>query len=280
MIQMGKLIRGRRKQMGLSQAALGEGIMSKSEMSRVENGLKDPDIFELDMLLRRLGASLEYFEILVSGVEQERLLASEHTVQRNTVVIAEGEFIKDMRKAKGFSQEQLCENICARETLSNIENGRTPNQKILKTLSARLEEPWVRYFGYVESQELELYALVKRYQELVHTEAVAADELLDEIRDRLDLELPINKQFVESSEILSKKKAEILSVGETLAALERCLRYTMPEYDGNLYRIPHSQETVILEEIVQCMKQLKRTEAAQYLSKRIAKKCGKKIKVS
>lgn len=280
MIQMGKMIRRMRKQQGLTQEELGKGITSKSELSRIENGLKEPDIFVLDALLRRLGASLEYFEIVVSNSEYEQLKKMQSELLLKTVVIAENDLIKDIRKAKGWSQEQLSENVCARETISNIENGRPPNQKMLKSLLEKLGETVERYFGYVETTDFEVYPLVKKYQELWSTERKAAAVLLEEIRKRLDETIPVNRQFLESSEVLDRAKDGLLEPGEELAALERCLRYTMPEYDGNIYRIPHLQEVVLLERVIQCMEILNRTEAAGMLAQRLVRKNGKKIKIS
>lgn len=279
-VQMGKLIRQLRKQCGLTQEELGEGLISKSVLSRVENGLLDPDIFVLNALLNRLGASLEYFEVVVSSWEYERLRRETDGVSMKTVVIAEQDLIKDIRKARGWSQEQLSENVCARETISNIENGRHPNKKMLKNLLKKLGELQEKYFGYVETIDFAVYPMVERYQKLVHSDGEAAAVLLEEIRSYLDAELLVNRQFLESSKLMAQAKAGLLEEGEELAGLERCLRYTMPEYDGRIYRIPHRQECVILEEIVKCMEKLCRTEAATQLAWNVNKKLGKKLKFS
>lgn len=282
MIQMGKLIHSRRRQLGLTQVELGEGIMSKSVLSRVENGMKEPNIFELQALLERLDSSLEYFEVIISDAECEQLQKSSKGWRTEVVVIPEGEFLKDMRKAKGLSQEQLAEGICARETISNIENGRTPNRKIVKTLLERLGEPRVKYFGYVETTDMSLYPVVKNYQRLAEVDenGEISKGLLRELEVRLNVCIPVNRQFIESSDVISKRRTGKIQAGEALAALERCLRYTMPEYDGSIYRIPHLQEEVILEELQLCMKILKRVDAAEELAQQVAKKKGKKIKVS
>lgn len=280
MIQMGKLIRQLRKQKGMSQERLGNGIVSKSVLSRVENGMREPDIFVLNALFHRLGASLEYFEIVVSNWEYEHLKQATRELPLKTVVIAENDLIKDIRKARGWSQEQLSENVCARETISNIENGRQPNHKKWKTLLEKLGEPQERYFGFVEATEFAVYPMVEQYQSLVHSDRKAAAELLAEIRKVLDKGLPVNRQFLESSEIMAQGAEGLLEPGEELAELERCLRYTMAEYDGTIYRIPHRQEVIILERIVACMEMVKRTEAAGILAAKVAKKNGKKLKIS
>lgn len=253
MIQMGKLLRQLRKQQGLTQEELGKGIISKPELSRVENGLREPDILVLDALFKRLGASLEYFELVVTNREYEKLKETNHELLTKTVVTAESDLIKDIRKARGWSQERLSENICARETVSNIENGRPPKQKMLEDLLEKLGEPRQRYFGYVESEKYEIYPLVKSYQEMLGADKESAAGLLRHIKKKLDKNFPVNLQFIESSEIMEKAMNGLLKPEEELAALEECLRYTMPEYDGNIYRIPHRQEVIILKEINKIM---------------------------
>lgn len=276
MIQMGKLIRQMRKQQGMTQERLGSGILSKSVLSRVENGAREPDVFALNALFHRMGASLEYFEIVVSSWEYEQLKQAAMELPLKTVVIAENDLIKDIRKTRGWSQEQLSENVCARETISNIENGRTPNHKKWKTLLEKLGETQERYFGYVETTEYAMYPMVEQYQNLKQGDRKAV--LLEKIRKGLDKGLPVNRQFLESSEIMARGEEGLLEPGEELAALEKCLRYTMPEYDGMIYRIPHRQEVIILDRIVACMERVKRTEAAGILAAKVAKKNGKKVK--
>lgn len=249
MVQVGKMLRQLRKQQGLTQEELGAGIISKPELSRVENGLREPDILVLDALFKRLGASLEYFELVVTNREYEQLRKMNHELLTKTVVITESELIKGIRKARGWSQEQLCENVCARETISNIENGRPPKQKMLERLLKKMGDSRQRYIGYVESKEYEIYPQVKNYQNMLGADKEEAAKALKEIKKRLDNSIPVNLQFIESSEVIEKERAGEMKPEEAVRTLERCLRYTMPEYDGTVYRIPHRQEKVILEKI-------------------------------
>jgi len=284
MVHMGKLIRRLRKQRDMTQVKLSQGIMSATILSRIENGNLEPDVVALSRMMCRLGASLRFFEVLVDGQEYEELhkyktgektdLTSEFTI------ISEQEFFKDYRKSRGLSQEQFSENICARETISNIENGRKPSRKKREDLLKKLGEPGGKYFGYVETSEYSVYPMVEKCQTVICTAPAEAWNLLLEIQEELDLELPVNRQFCESSKLRIQKKLGDLSIGETMAGLEKCLRDTMPEYDGMIYRIPFCQEIVILEEIVECLKLLKRTGAAENLSKDLEKKIEKKQKLS
>lgn len=332
MIQMGKLIRQLRRQQGLSQEKLGEHLISKSELSRIENGQKEPDIFLLNALMFRLGESLEYFEIVVTGTEYELLRlrnlikkslqeksfpeaerqlkayeeltegkkqlhddyitevknaikAKQQKVQLSIpelpkTVISAIELLKEIRKAKGWSQEQFSGDICARETISCIENGRTPNQKILMKLLEKHSITWNNYYGFVEAEDVKTYRLVKEYQNLAETNPEKAGFILKEIKKRLDTSLPVNRQFLESANLLEQLGNGTLSLEDGKKKLEHCLRYTMPDYDGKLHRIPYGQEVVLLQRMIECMKQLDEKESAEVLQQNLSKKLGKKLKVS
>ena len=55
--------------------------------------------------------------------------------------IQAGQMIRELRKRKGLSQEQLCEGLCEPPTMSKIEKGRQyPSKKLLDALLVRLQE--------------------------------------------------------------------------------------------------------------------------------------------
>lgn len=332
MIQMGKLIRQLRRQQGLTQEKLGEHLISKSELSRIENGQKEPDIFLLNALMFRLGESLDYFEIVVTGTEYEllrlrnlikkslqeksfpdaerQLKAYEELAEgkkqlhddyitevRNAIkakqqnvqlsvpelpktVISEIELLKEIRKARGWSQEQFSSDVCARETISCIENGRTPSQRMLMKLLEKHRITWNCYYGFVETEDLKTYRLVREYQNLVGTNEKKAGMIWREIKKKLDISSLVNRQFMESTEQLEYLGKGTLSPEDGRKKLEHCLRYTMPDYDGMLHRIPYCQEVVLLQYIIECMCKSGAGEDADMLQRNLAKKLGKKLKVS
>lgn len=284
-LQMGKLIRQLRKKRGLTQKELGKGLISEAELSRVENGTRKPDILLLNALFHRLDASLEHFEIVVSGEEYEKLMkktdkTGEAHVPLRTVVIAEAELLKDIRETRGWSQERMSENVCARETLSKLENGRSPKRKMWKRLLEKVDGPQEQYYGYVETTEYEVYLMVEEFQRLLQSNSAEASELLARIGKQLDWNSAVNRQFLDSSGSVMKLLLGQLGLEEELEAMEQYLRYTMPEYDGGLYRIPHRQEVVILQEIIRCQVLLGRIDAARHLEQMMIKKTGKKLKIS
>lgn len=277
---MGKLIQQLRKQQKMTQKVLANGIVSEAVMSRIENGQAEPELFALNKLFQRLGKTLVPFEIIVSNREVEELKRSRGMGKLDTTLIPEGEYFKDIREGKGLSQEEFSSGVCARETISNIEHGRYPQRRKLKDVLKKQGQTFEKYHGYICASEYELYELAELYQQKKSNNAEATRKIRLELKRRLDMELPVNRQFIESAELMEKRSLGSIDVGEELAGLERCLRYTMPEYDGMIYRIPFRQEIVILEEIIKCMEELQRTVAARELTGEIKKKNEKKIKLS
>lgn len=280
MFQIGNLIRQLRKEQKMTQETLGQGIVSKAEVSKIEAGICFPDIFVLGALLQRLGKSLFPFEVLVTGQEYEKLLRGDYNIALQTIVVRESEYIKDFRESRGLSQEQFGQDVFARETISKIENGRASRQRKLQILMGRLGEPVEKYHGYIEASEYETYELAEKYRLFEGQDYSERKSLQTDLKQKLDMSIPVNRQFLESIELMEKRKRRELSDGEVLAGLEKCLRYTMPEYDGTIYRIPFRQEVIILQELIRCMEQVNRAEAAASLNVKLVEKCNKKIKVS
>ena len=67
------LIGAIRKDKHISQAALGKGICSAQQISKIEKGETLPDFFLTEVLIQRLGKSLDKFEIVLSLEEYEEI---------------------------------------------------------------------------------------------------------------------------------------------------------------------------------------------------------------
>lgn len=279
-LQMGSLIRQLRKQQGLTQEELARGILSKSELCRIEQNTKIPDIFVLGALFQRLEKTLKYFEIVVSNRDYKRLLTEKEPILAETTVIAEADYFKGIREAKGLSQEEFSSDICARETISQMENGRTLKRSKIQMLMEIQGECFGTYHGFMIAPVYEIYEWVDQYQQMTEQEPKLAQLLLQKIEAELNMELLVNRQFVESSECIEKRVSGRLTPKEELVILERCLRYTMPEYDGSLYRIPYRQEEVILKELISMMNSMGREEAALFLLQELIQKNRKKLIIS
>jgi len=280
MFQMGKIIRQLRNQNKMTQEELAAGIVSKSVISRIENGQVEPNFSVLMTLLNRLGKSLKPFEFVVTNKEYVQIKEERDSFEFETIIVAEGDLYKDIRESRNLSQEQFSSDIYARETISNIENGRTPRRKKVHALMEKQGFKLEKIYGFVIAQEYEVYELVEQFYESLKSNVEKSALLRKEIQLRIDETLPLNRQFLESTELFIKWKKEEISSGEMLAGLERCLRYTMPRYDGQIYRIPFRQEVIILQEIIKQMKHLQRIKAAEELDIELQEKMCKKTKIS
>lgn len=188
-------------------------------------------------------------------------------------VILSSELLKDLRKVQNYSQEQLSANICARETLSKIEQGRLANQKKLQKLLERLGVERETYYSFIVADDFETYEMVREYKRnFFKEENEDAGYLLKEISKRIDLSIPVNKQFVETARIMNDRRKGLLSQEAVIEKLTECLHYTMPEYDGLACRIPYREEMAILNTIALSLKRLKRYDEAIALYESIVQK--------
>ena len=112
------------------------------------------------------------------------------------------ELLKELREAKGISQEELCEGICTRETLSRIEGGkRNPNKKKLFAMLKRMGVGRETYYGYIAADEYQLYEKVRIYfmrEGKSQKETADAEIAFCELEKRLNRQYLINRQFLET----------------------------------------------------------------------------------
>ena len=89
--------------------------------------------------------------------------------------ISISKMIRDLRKEKNLSQDELADGICATSTLSQIENGsRIPNRQTINKLMERLGEPGFSYADLYSEQVLRRIRLQQ--------ESILAIEQGDEVR--------------------------------------------------------------------------------------------------
>lgn len=158
--------------------------------------------------------------------------------------------IKEVREAKGMTQEQLCEGICEQESLSRIESGkRNPHRKVLYQLLKKLDINREQYYGFIIADDFTLYEKVRDYRRCgPRNEKEKETILFKEIEQGLDTSIAINRQFVEMERIYLENK---LQEEEKIEALTKILHYTMPEINNKElpYRIPFRAEYSLLNRI-------------------------------
>lgn len=74
---VGKMIWKLRERLQINQEYLAKGIISASDLSRVELGTKEIDYFELEAIFQRMGKSLDKLELVLSRREYHLLCLRE-----------------------------------------------------------------------------------------------------------------------------------------------------------------------------------------------------------
>lgn len=144
-----------------------------------------------------------------------------------------GDFIRDTRIRKGYTQEQLCRGICTSASLSRIENGaQTPGVTILNCLLQRLGIE-NRVFDVFESKkEMQICGML---DELVRNIAHKEYDKLEENSRKLEEligegEAPEHQYLVFAKSIL--KKVQGAPDEEIMEQFMQAIHMTLPEFDG------------------------------------------------
>lgn len=201
---------------------------------------------------RYLDAIRTLYEVAGERQTKEISLAlfMQSSTQRECII--SNYFLKNLREEKGVTQYEMSEDICAWETVSRIESGRTPNQKKLYRLWKKLGIERERYYGFIESEHYEVYGWVRDYNRLIGNEKrQEAEMLFERIESELDKKIPVNKQYLERARITEKLRNGRISNEEAIEELRKILAITMPPLPSGkrIYRIPFRTEFAIMNQI-------------------------------
>lgn len=239
-------------------------ICKKGKESLVENGSLSPlwELMELEeSCLDKMGRQKELlwcrtcqeavaflYEAAGAHLESNIMAVFMKSSFQGEFIIT-NELVRDLREAKGLSQEELCVNICAQETLSRIEKGkRSPNKKNLYQMLKRMGMERENYYGFIEADDYELYEKVRQFNRcFARGREADAVNLLEEIEKGVDMTRIINKQFIESEHISQQLREGQLSLEQANHQLWKLLCLTMPPVDSGklIYRVPFRTEYLI-----------------------------------
>ena len=153
-----------------------------------------------------------------------------------------GEYIKNYRRKREITQEELCSGICSVSTLSRLELGKqTPSRDTLRALLHRLGLPEDRVFVLVSEHELEIQTLKQAIQfGLVEFEKADENDR-PQIREQTAADIKQLEEIVEEEDVISRQY--ILSARVTLGTqegpyspaqrrnlLEKAIRMTVPQF--------------------------------------------------
>lgn len=156
-----------------------------------------------------------------------------------------GEAIRQRRLELGLTQEELCEGICEPMTISRFEHGRqTPSRNRIRALLQRLGMPDDRFYGMLNTKELEISKLEKEIVSChVRFERAGEDEKAKIRRETLEvhsrLEAVMDKDDILSKQLILRSKYLIgtefgpYGLEEGLSILLEAIRMTSPQFDLN-----------------------------------------------
>ncbi len=272
-------------------------ICRRGMSSLIENGSLNPmrEMLELEeVCLNRLGKEVELtqcrkyqeavrflYEATGRHLESDMMAAFMKSTFQGEFVIT-NELVRDLREAKGVSQEELCEGICAQETLSKIETGsRSPNKKNLYRLLKKMGMERENYYGFIETDKYELYEKVREYNRCFPKgKTEEARKLLDEIEKGIDMTKLVNRQFIGMERIFEQTANNNITRKHANKQLREILYLTMPLMKSKemIYRVPFRAEYMIWNKIAINLRREDRVEEAIHIYEELME-CYKRSKV-
>lgn len=159
-----------------------------------------------------------------------------------------GDFLRETRLRKGYTQEEVSYGICTPASLSRIENGmQKPGRLILEKLFERLGTENNLFNSFVSKEEMELYLEI---QTLIRN---VTDGDLHRIEEQIDIvekltqnasELERQSLFWAKGELATQKYG---NNGEAMEYLMKAIQITLPDFDG---KSPLRNHLLTFDEII------------------------------
>ncbi|MDE7322170.1 MAG: helix-turn-helix domain-containing protein [Lachnospiraceae bacterium] len=138
--------------------------------------------------------------------------------------------IKRRREMLGLTKKKLCEGICSEKTIGRLEAGRTkPQMEIVKQLFERLNLSGEYQRWQIVTKDVRVFAVVDEVIRCANNRDFdRTEKLLDELRQYISMDNPINRQFQERIEINMKVGTGDISRDDAVEQFRKVLEYTMP----------------------------------------------------
>lgn len=144
-----------------------------------------------------------------------------------------GEFIKEMRERRGYTQEELSFGICSASSLSRIETGmQNPSNQTLDALMERLGMENGMLAEFMSREEAEYYRIKGEVRHaILKQEYGKLESLVSELEKTIDSRIDFEKQYYLYAKgvlLLAKGKKDSLVMEYYMKAI----RITLPQFDG------------------------------------------------
>lgn len=185
------------------------------------------------------------------------------------------ELVRDERKAKGMTQEEFADGIYQEtSSLSRFETGKaSPNKKTFEKMLEKLGMEKGRYNGYVVTDSFKTMELRKRMDILLmHHRYIDARETLEELKERLDMEIQENQMVVEFYETMIAVRLGGITAQDALEKMKELLKGFM-DYDKMVfYHVTMRNEVLIINNVCLLLKETGQEENAITLFERVLQK--------
>lgn len=144
-----------------------------------------------------------------------------------------GDFLRETRMRKGYTQEEVSYGICTAASLSRIENGaQKPGRLIMEKLFERLGTENNLFNSFVSREEMELYSAI---QELIRN---IIDKDISKIESQVDVVELMTKDTTElEHQCLYFAKGELArqrdeNNDKAMELYMKAIHITLPDFDG------------------------------------------------
>lgn len=141
-----------------------------------------------------------------------------------------GDVIKHRREMLGYTKKKLCEGICSEKTIGRLEAGKTkPQIEIVKKLFERLKLSGEYQRWQIVTKDAQAFVIVDEIIRCANNRDFdRTEELLQELRQYISMDNPINRQFAERIAVNIKLGKGELSKKEAMLRFKNVLEYTVP----------------------------------------------------
>ena len=144
-----------------------------------------------------------------------------------------GDFIRETRIRKGYTQEEVSYGICTTASLSRIENGaQKPGRLILEKLFERLGTENNLFNTFVNREEMELYSAIQELIRNITDQDVSKIETQVEIVEKMTKETSVleNQCLYFAKGELSRQRDK--NNEKAMELYMKAIHITLPDFDG------------------------------------------------
>lgn len=151
----------------------------------------------------------------------------------NMAVYVVGDFLRETRLRKGYTQEEVSYGICTPASLSRIENGaQKPGRLILEKLFERLGTENNLFDSFVSREEMELYSAIQELVRNITDDDVVKIEKQIEVVEKLAVnttELEHQCLYFAKGELARQKEKDDK---KAMKMYMKAIHITLPDFDG------------------------------------------------